>query len=72
MVPVPSGTLHMGSNSQNQEDENPEQKVYIEPFFMDRYEVTNLQYKYFVDVTGHRQPVHWQNGTFPGDRPTIL
>lgn len=74
MVKVPAGTLRMGSNSPNQEDENPEHKVQIKSFFMDRFEVTNLQYKDFVDVTGHRVPIHWQNGTFPvgqADHPVV-
>ena len=74
MVTIPAGTLRMGSNSPDKEDENPEHKVHIKSFLMDRYEVTNLQYKDFVDVTGHRKPIHWQNGTFPvgqADHPTV-
>ena len=30
-------------------------------FFMDRYEVTNKQYKEFVDQGGYRNPVYWKN-----------
>jgi len=74
MVTIPAGTLRMGSNSPDKEDENPEHRVHIKSFLMDRYEVTNLQYKDFVDVTGHRKPIHWQNGTFPvgqADHPTV-
>jgi dienelactone hydrolase len=29
-------------------------------FFIDRYEVTNLEYKRFVDAGGYRNPVYWQ------------
>ena len=68
MVPVPAGTLRMGSNLAGRENENPEHKVQIKAFYLDRYEVTNLQYKDFVDVAGHRMPVHWQNGTFPAGK----
>ncbi len=74
MVAVPAGTLRMGSNSPSHEDENPEHKVQVKSFFLDRFAVTNLQYKDFVDVVGHRSPAHWQNGTFPagkGDHPVV-
>jgi serine/threonine protein kinase/dienelactone hydrolase len=30
-------------------------------FFMDRYEVTNKQYKEFVDKGGYRKPEYWKN-----------
>ena len=46
----------------------------IKAFCLDRYAVTNLQYKDFVDATGRRTPVHWQGGTFPidkGDHPVV-
>ncbi|MBN2134472.1 MAG: SUMF1/EgtB/PvdO family nonheme iron enzyme [Acidobacteria bacterium] len=36
-----------------------------EAFYIDRYEVTNRQYKEFVDVTGHPAPEHWPGGEFP-------
>jgi formylglycine-generating enzyme required for sulfatase activity len=74
MVLVPAGSLRMGSNLAERESENPEHKVQVKTFYLDRYEVTNLQYKDFVDVAGHRTPVHWQNGTFPsgkGEHPVV-
>ncbi len=74
MVLVPAGDLRMGSNSPGHEEENPEHKVRLKPFYLDRHEVTNMQYKDFVDVAGHRTPVHWQNGTFPNgkaDHPVV-
>ena len=39
--------------------ETPEHRVKIAPFFMGTYEVTNEQYKAFVDATNRRPPEHW-------------
>ncbi|MBI5047696.1 MAG: SUMF1/EgtB/PvdO family nonheme iron enzyme [Deltaproteobacteria bacterium] len=48
--------------------ETPKRKVYVKAFYIDRYEVTNAQYKRFIDATGHRPPYHWENGTYPQDK----
>ena len=47
------------------EKEKPRRKVYIKAFYIDKYEVTNAQYKRFIDATGHRCPYHWENRTYP-------
>lgn len=66
------------------EDEQPQRKVYLEAFYIDKYEVTNAQYKKFVDATGHRVPstdfdwgkeYSWENGTYPPGKanyPVVL
>lgn len=46
MVLVPEGWFVMGSNHWD-EDESPEQKVYLKAFYIDRYEVTHAQYRLF-------------------------
>ncbi|MFH1566455.1 MAG: SUMF1/EgtB/PvdO family nonheme iron enzyme [Gemmatimonadota bacterium] len=68
MVRVPAGKLRMGSNSPGRDDENPEHIVHVSEFLIDKYEVTNLQYKEFIEATGHRAPSHWRNRTFPDAR----
>ena len=42
----------------------PPDMVYVEGdngFFIDRYEVTNKQYKEFIDSGGYRNPDYWKN-----------
>ena len=75
MVLIPAGKFKMGSNLVNLDDENPERVVEMKAFHLDQYEVTNLQYKDFIDGTGRREPLHWHNRTFPdpsqADHPVV-
>ena len=51
MVSIPAGTFQMGSDdSDAQADEEPVHTVYVDAFYMDIYEVTNAEYKKFVDA----------------------
>ncbi len=64
MVLIPGGKLDMGRNN-GDEYETPVHAVTVNPFYMDRTEVTNEEYQLFVTATGHRPPSHWRNGKFP-------
>jgi len=57
LVHIPAGSFLMGSASGGDFDERPVHRVAIsKPFFMSATEVTNAQYKRFVDATGHDPP----------------
>jgi formylglycine-generating enzyme required for sulfatase activity len=64
MVLIPDGEFVMGTNDRLP-DEGPEHKVNIPAFYIDKYEVTNLQYKQFIDATNRKSPEHFRNRTFP-------
>ncbi len=72
MVFIPGGNAIIGSNL-GEMFEAPEKTVYVQSFYIDKYEVTNAQYKRFVDATKREAPRNainsdytiWQNGTFP-------
>ena len=49
MVLIPAGEFQMGSND-GQSREYPVHTVYVDAFYMDVHEVTNAQYKKFVDA----------------------
>lgn len=82
MVEIPAGSFIMGSNKVDTEglggqlgmirplyqDEHPKRKIFLPAFYIDRYEVTQAQYKVFSDRTGYRRPPVWKNGTFPPGR----
>jgi formylglycine-generating enzyme required for sulfatase activity len=51
---IPGGTFDMGGdNNQASPDEYPKHKVTVDPFYMDATEVTNAQFKKFVEATGY-------------------
>ena len=60
MILIPAGEFQMGSNDNT--DEKPVHTVYIDAFYIDRYEVTNAQYKAFVDA--HPQ---WRKNQIPSE-----
>jgi len=60
MVLIPAGEFTMGTHYGNR-DEKPVHKVYLDAFYMDKYEVTNEQYKKFIDSTKHRTPYYWKD-----------
>jgi len=55
MVLVPAGEFWMGSDAPDAEpDEQPLRQVYVDAFYIDRFEVTNRRYKELVP--DHRYP----------------
>ncbi len=79
---IPAGEFEMGSNDTDAEDdEKPRHNVYIDAFHIDRYEVTNAEYKKFVDVNPQWQKdrisekyhdgdylKHWNGNNYPPDK----
>ncbi len=57
MVLIPGGEFIMGSNKEK--DEGPERRVFLKPFYIDKFEITNANYKQFVKETKHREPKDW-------------
>ncbi|MEY2834901.1 MAG: hypothetical protein RLZZ557_563 [Bacteroidota bacterium] len=54
MVWIPGGTYLMGAHDQDgREDEDPQHQVKVNGFWMDATEVTNAQFKKFVEATGY-------------------
>ncbi len=54
MVRLPAGYFLQGTKAGGY-DEQPERRVYLDAYSIDRYEVTNHQYQLFVTATGHRK-----------------
>lgn len=62
LVAIPGGKFRMGRND-GMPSERPEHEVTVDPFKMDRTEVTNAEFYQFVEATGHKPlPADWVNG----------
>ncbi|MDE0638487.1 MAG: SUMF1/EgtB/PvdO family nonheme iron enzyme [Candidatus Poribacteria bacterium] len=86
MVLIPAGAFLMGS-ANGEAGESPIHSVHLDDFYMDRYAVTNAQYKAFVDDNPQwckrsiPQEYHdgnylklWDEGSFPigkGNHPVV-
>src|SRR5262249_40914997 len=71
MIAVAAGSYTIGRNGADPL-EQPEHKVDVRAFYIDRTEVTNAAYKRLVDSTGHKAPSNWTGNTSPegkGDSP---
>lgn len=79
MLLVPEGIAHVGTEVEDAKalieknrmlkpvlaSETPAQEVLVKAFFLDRTEVTNAQYKIFLDATEHPAPPSWKEGLYP-------
>jgi serine/threonine-protein kinase len=67
-VPVPAGAFLMGSNVDDEiaeDDEKPQHEVHLDEYWIGKTPVTNVQYRVFVEATGHEEPGHWEEGIIP-------
>lgn len=60
MVLIPGGWFEMGSAQSGEPDETPH-RVYVSPFYMDRYEVTQEDYERLMG----KNPSHWKRPKNP-------
>ena len=60
MVLIPSGEFIMGTDSQQaNSDQRPAHTVYLNTFYIDKYEVTNAQYEEFILAGGYQKKKFW-------------
>ncbi len=74
MILIPSGRFLLGSNTGDR-DEYPEQEIHIEDFYIDTYEVSNRDFKKFIDSSRSRPPGSWPGGRYDdeaGDLPVLV
>ena len=70
MVLIPAGEFQMGSDSGDY-DEEPIHTVHLDAYYIDRYEVTNAQFKQFIDANPQWQkdkiPLKYHDGYYLAD-----
>lgn len=62
MVAIPGGVFTMGTHEPEiqQDGEGPARRVHLDSFYMDQYEVSNLEFERFVNSTGYITEVRHQ------------
>jgi formylglycine-generating enzyme required for sulfatase activity len=76
MVQIPAGKFWMGRDfavfldsgdfvARDKMDDRPANHVYVDAFYIDKYEVTNDDYAKFVQAKGVKPPWHWPQGKIP-------
>ena len=73
MVLIPAGEFLMGSNDEDtRNNEKPVHTIYLDAFYIDKYEVTIGKYKQFVRATGHRSLPDWVSKISPTDQHPVI
>jgi iron(II)-dependent oxidoreductase len=73
MVAIPAGEFWMGRThfflidevgwlERDRRDDTPAHKVYVDAFYLDKYEVTNEEFARFLEKTGGSKPWYWPGG----------
>ena len=62
MIRIPAGAFTMGSDTRARNNEKPAHKVYLDAYYIGKYEVTNEAYYQFWQATGKHTPE-----SFPDD-----
>ncbi len=60
MVFISAGEFMMGSDD-GENHEKPVHTVYLDDFYIDKYPVTNAEYRKFMQATNHPEPKFWDN-----------
>jgi formylglycine-generating enzyme required for sulfatase activity len=74
MLFVPAGEFWMGlSEGEGLDDEQPRHKVYLDAYYIDKFEITTERYSKFLAASGWEKPVNWDKVRFPehAERPVI-
>lgn len=62
---IPAGKFLMGDSfNEGDPDEKPVHEVYLDAFYIGKFEVTNAEYNKFIDDNGYRQKKYWKAGKF--------
>jgi formylglycine-generating enzyme required for sulfatase activity len=64
MVLVPAGEFMMGSREEDEsadKNERPAHSVYLDAFYIDKYEVTTSRYAKFFYATNRPAPMYWSD-----------
>ncbi|HOD15645.1 MAG TPA: SUMF1/EgtB/PvdO family nonheme iron enzyme [Spirochaetota bacterium] len=74
MLLVPEGKFVFGSNAGDR-DESPEQVLFLDNYYIDRYEVSNEDFMRYVRAVNVKPPASWEGASYPegsGGLPVLV
>jgi len=71
IVVIPEGSFLMGSE-QEQENERPCHRVWLDSFGIARFPVTNREYKQFLEETQRELPPFWRDPMFSNENQPVV
>ena len=76
---IPAGEFLMGAVDDDDmgyaksfREEKPQHIVYLDAFYIDVHQITNAQYKKFVDATGHLATNQWGDSNFNAPNQPVV
>lgn len=77
MILIPAGEFPMGIPDSSPladklSDAVPEHMVYLDSFYIDKYEVTNEQYMKFVEETGSKSPLFYSDPKYNNPKQPVV
>src|SRR5437588_82903 len=82
MVQIPAGKFWVGRAytiyvdsadllATDRKDDRPANNIYLDAFYIDKYEVTNEDYAKYVAAKGVKPPWHWPEGKIPAGKERL-
>jgi len=68
-VLIPAGDFLMGVIKGK---ENPVHTIYLNAFYIDALEVTNAEYRTFIEATNRNAPNYWQDPKYNADKQPVI
>ncbi len=72
MVQIPAGEFLMGSASNGSGDDRPQHRVYLDAYCIGKYEVTNEQFRKFVNAADYKAEGSWASHASGKDRHPVV
>jgi len=71
LVRIPEGWFEMGYLA-GRDDEKPVHRVWVDAFDLATRQVTNADYSFFLNATGHPHPRHWRDPAFHDPQQPVV
>jgi len=77
IIHIPAGEFIMGADEkdgQAEDSEKPAHKIYLDTFYIYKFEVTNNRFSRFIKATGYKAEGNWEKWITPGtgDYPVVM